>query len=271
MYKLLVTDLDGTLLDDHGELPQENKQYIRKLMDSGMHVALSSGRSLVSLDKYEGLLGLYKPGCYGICLNGGIVYDVFTKEVISDTRMSRETALELIENVRRAPGFADIGLGIYLGAHVYVEQLNERMLDYAEKAEIELIHISSFSDITQGVTKILMYGDNKLLQNICEYSREFTAGKCLTLFSRSSLFEFLPLESGKEHGLRVLAQNLGIHTSETIAVGDQENDVGMLTLAGLGVAVANAVDSAKSAADYVSQADNNGSVIKEIAQRFLGM
>ena len=271
MYKLIATDLDGTLLNDSGELPEVNKHYIHKIMKSGIHVALCSGRSYVSLAKFEKILGLNRPGCYGICFNGGIVYDAFNKEIISDIRMSRCLALELVNEIKRTIRNLELGLVLYSGVDLYVERVTEIVSSYANKSEIPLTTINSFNEISQDITKLLIRGENPLLREVYEKMHEAVAGKCRMYFTAENLLEFIPLNSGKARGLQILAEKLNIPINETIAVGDQVNDIDMIKAAGLGIAVANAVVEVKKAAGYITRADNNSGVIKEIAQHFIGV
>jgi len=271
MYKLIALDLDGTLLDDFGIVPEANKEYIRKAMDCGVQVALCSGRSYISLARFENMLGLDKPGCYGICFNGGIVYDAFNKEIISDIRMSREVALELAKLIKSLAEGLELGLAIYTGDDLYVEHASEDINSYASKSRIELTVLESFSEITQDVTKLVAKGENSLLQVLYGKMLGLVDGRCQMFFTATNLLEFIPLESGKGRGLHILAEKLGIPINETMAVGDQVNDIDMIQAAGLGVAVANAVDEVKAVAGYVTRTDNNAGVIKEIAQEFLAL
>lgn len=269
MYKLIAVDLDGTLLNDFGEVPEVNIEYIQKMMGRGVHVALCSGRSYVSLASFENLLGLNKPGCYGICFNGGIVYDAFSKEIINDIRMSRGLALALADEIKHVIGNLELGLVIYAGADLYAERGIETVYHYANKSGIPLTELESFSEIGQDVTKLVVRGENALLNAVFHKMSVAAANKCKMYFTAENLLEFIPPESGKGRGLYILAKKLGIPVAETIAVGDHVNDIDMVEAAGLGVAVANAVDPVKAAAAYVTRSDNNSGVIKEIAQRFL--
>jgi len=271
MYKLVAIDLDGTLLDDSGMLPEANRVYIQKAMDNGVQVALCSGRSYVSLARFENMLGLNKPGCYGICFNGGIVYNVFDKEIISDIRMCRSVAIELAGEIKHAFGNIEPGVMIYVGAELYTERIIEEIAGYARRSGINLTQLQSFDEITQDVTKLVVKGENPSLRMVYNKMRRPVTGRCQMFFTTENLLEFIPLGSGKDRGLQILAKELGIPLNETMAVGDQVNDIDMIKAAGLGVAVSNAIDEVKAVAGYVTRADNNAGVFREIAQMFLGI
>lgn len=269
MYKLIATDLDGTLLDDFGNIPDVNAEYIQKAMAHGVTVALCSGRSYLSLNKFEERLGLSGRGGFGICFNGGIVYDAYNKEIISDIRMDRAVALEVVAEIKRVLNDPDVGIMIYSGADLYTERANENARFYAGRSAIRLEAVETFGALTENPSKVLLKGTNTSLTHIHEQMRGFIGGRCRMFFSSPELLEFIPLESGKARGLQILADRLGIYMSETIAVGDQVNDVDMLEAAGLGVAVANAVPEAKAAAGYIARSDNNAGVMKEIVEEFI--
>ncbi len=275
MYKLIATDLDGTLLNDSDGVPEANIEYIEKAVQNGCMVALCSGRSYVSLNVFEKKLGLNKKGCYGICFNGGIVYDAYTNEILSDIRMQLSSTLELIDEIKRImnlhieSGLVDIL--VYASADLYIEKTsdNENTKSYSDRSNLKRIKLNDFNEMKDHVTKILLKGDNTALTKIESEMKQFCVGKCKIFFTSKNLLEFIPPESGKGRGIEILANILGIEMSQVISVGDQVNDLEMIEAAGLGVAVQNAVDAVKDVADYVAESDNNTGVIREIVQKFV--
>ena len=268
MYKLLLTDLDGTLINNNGELPPVNIQYIKKIMNKGINVALCSGRSFVSLARFEKEIGLNIPGCYGVCFNGGIVYNAHTKEILKETRLNLQTTLDILKEIKTAMGNNPVGIGLYLAGKFYVENPSEEITWYANKSGIEYIQVDHFAQINQDITKILLKGNNEHLKVIANHLINIINGKGVAFFSTPNIFEIIPLNSGKEQGLAFLSQKLNIPTTQIIAVGDQENDLKMIQMAGLGIAVANAITDVKKVAKYITKADNNQGVMKEIAEKF---
>jgi len=97
---------------------------------------------------------------------------------------------------------------------------------------------------------------------------EIGAGRLVTTFSKPHFLEILHPEVNKGNGLRHLANHVGIAIDETIAVGDNLNDLEMLRAAGLGIAVANAHDRLKAVADVVLSRSAGDGAIEEIEERF---
>jgi HAD superfamily hydrolase (TIGR01484 family) len=99
--------------------------------------------------------------------------------------------------------------------------------------------------------------------------RKTTAGKLFDVFSKPEMLEFSHLQSNKGDAVRFMADFYKVPLADTIAAGDEENDCPMIKAAGVGVAMANASDVAKSVADYVTISDNNHGGIAEIIQKFV--
>ena len=116
MYKMLAMDLDGTLLNDAGEIPENNVRFIHKAMET-VKVCLCSGRSYLSLQRFEEALGLYRSGEYGICFNGAIVYETATHRLLRETPLSAALAQEIIRALRSY----DADIVVYDKAELLVE------------------------------------------------------------------------------------------------------------------------------------------------------
>ncbi len=121
------------------------------------------------------------------------------------------------------------------------------------------------------LTKIL-FADTDL-DNLREREAELAAAGVTrdldVVYSSNRYLEFNPHGVNKGAGLAALAELLGIDVAETIAIGDNTNDLAMIRAAGLGCAVANASDDAKAAADYVCSDDNNAGGVAEVIEKFI--
>jgi len=259
MYKLLVCDLDGTLLDDRGNFPENNLIYIKKITDAGVAFAICSGRSYLSLARFEKTLGLDKPGCFGIGFNGAMVYETASHKILLDERLARETAFEIISAARNY----NVELVVYDGDRLIAEKATPFQIHYAERAGLELQLIDSYGDLPNDVSKILLLGEPENLQTAARDFSGMIGGRATQFFSSPGLYEFLSPTANKGTGLKFLAAHLGIPIERTVAVGDQMNDIDMIRAAGLGVAVANALPAVKAAADYVSETTNNYGILSD--------
>ena len=111
--------------------------------------------------------------------------------------------------------------------------------------------------------------DHSSLESFRAEMRKTTAGKLFDVFSKPEMLEFSHLQSNKGDAVRFMADFYGVPMGDTIAVGDEENDCPMIEAAGIGVAMANASQVVKDAADYVTERDNNHSGITEVIEKFV--
>ncbi len=265
MYKLLVLDLDGTTLNDNSSIVLSNVQYAQKIVDAGVKVCLCSGRSYVSLQKYESMLSLDVCGNYGIGFNGGMVYRADTREVLRDVRLENSLALEIINELKKF----DVPILAYDGETLLAESLDGVPAAYAALSGLNILKVENFNERKHDFSKIIVRCEYETLVSVNKYMKDFVANRCNIFFSAHNLLEFTGFGATKGEALVFLAEHLNIPISQTIAVGDNANDVSMVTKAGLGVAVKNAVEELKACANYVTKAANNDGVLKEIYETFV--
>jgi Cof subfamily protein (haloacid dehalogenase superfamily) len=265
MYKLLAMDLDGTLMNDDHEIPENNKRAIAAAVENGVSVCLCSGRSYMSLHRFEQQLSLDVEPNYGICFNGSIVYKTWNHETLLDTRIDNGTALFIAETLKKFGG----DIIIYMKDRLFAEKETPAINAYTALSRVDATFVDSFGKITQDVSKVLIKSDPETLKHAAEYMKPIVDGKCNQFLTEASLLEYTAPNATKGAALTFLAGYIGVDMDDVIAVGDHHNDVHMIKEAGVGVAVANAVGAAKEAADYITKADNNAGAIYEIVKKFL--
>lgn len=273
MYKLIACDLDETLLDDDHRIPERVRRAIAAARERGARFVPTTGRPFESVDNTLSDLGLLgAPGEYVISFNGGVITEnSATERPLTTCSLPRETAEALYE-----AGIArGLCIHVYTLEHVYlfnywpcerayiegrmnIVETHERTLDFVEKND-------------EVVVKILFMSLD--MDELRATEREL-AGTGLTdgldvVYSSNRYLEFNAPGINKGAGLLALAELLGVSPEETMAIGDNSNDVPMIRAAGLGVAVANASEEARSAAGYVCSADNNAGGVAEAIERFV--
>lgn len=265
MFKLLATDLDGTLLDDMSELPGPNAEYIKKALDMGVYVVICSGRSINPLEHYCRLIGSYGQGRYAIGLNGAIVFETESRKILHDIRLSRELALE-IANVMKGFKVATV---MYVVDRLKTTSDVEAVESYAKLSMTTIDYQKDYSELDSDVSKILAMGDTDELLRLEQHLSKRADGSFNMFMTSPTLLEFTSLEADKGTGIKFLSEYLGIGLDKVIACGDYYNDIQMLKTAGFGVAVANAEQEVKAVADYITMADNNQCAVKEIIEKFI--
>ena len=263
MYRLIVSDLDETLLNSSKNVSQKDIDSINSLQ--GVRFVVSTGRGYDSISGTLKQIGQYnKQDTYSITFNGGLIIENKNNRILYEKGLDFDDVKKVFELGKKY----DVCMHVYIKGVSYTYRLydNERkyitgVLDYVEIDDIDFL-----KDVT--IMKIL-YGneDFKYLENIRrEINLENEFEIC---YSANRYLEFNPKGINKGSGLMKLADILGIDITECIAIGDSSNDLSMIKTAGLGVAVSNAVDLIKQNADIVLESDHNNSPISEVIKRFI--
>jgi len=273
-YQLLCTDIDGTLLDNNGEISDDNVAAVQAAMRAGKRVVLASGRTWHSMKMYEERLGIYTPGHFGVGFNGGAVYEILgggqTRLLHADL-MPAATAQEIFAAM--APMAARFN-GMYMLAynnegHLIAEEALRETTLFDEMVKLGARVTRTYAELPGDMYKILLFGAHEDLLQAADFAKTQFAGKCQCMFSARQLLELIPMGVDKGRGVSFLAAHLGIPMSQVICMGDEGNDLAMLRAAGLGVAVANAVPDTVDAADVHLDVSNNDSALAAVIHRYL--
>ena len=256
MYRLLAMDLDKTLLQKDGSIPDEVVSKLRELRSRGVHLALCTGRVRASAEHYAKVIG----GASVVSFNGSVIRTedgtVKESEIPADT-------------VRKVLDFCyenDVYVQFYRNDTILVDRrtpeldtdLDIHFTDYEECGDLRLI------DIEASPKMVALEMSDRVDDVIIKMRKEFPE---LTMNNSSRyVIEIMPKGIDKGYGLSVVAESLGISRDETVAVGDSMNDLAMVEWAGVGVAVSNADDRLKSSADIVTGRPMSMGVL-EIAER----
>lgn len=259
---LAAIDIDGTLMTPEGELTARNARAIRQASQAGVQIVLATGKTRASAEHLFHELGLETPGVFN---QGLVIYDG-NGSVLRETSFDRETAAAIIRfaEARSLPYFAYSGTRMLTPAdsvfrqrlhHLYDEPLPEvvdSVLPYLDDVPVNKFIVCDPVDDGQVRTA---------LANLC-------AGQAHVTQAVSQFIEVLPPGTSKGGGLAWLLNYLGVPPRQVMAIGDGENDLEMLQLAGLGVAVANAHQRVKAVADFVV-ASNRESGVAQAIDRFI--
>jgi Cof subfamily protein (haloacid dehalogenase superfamily) len=265
MYKLIATDLDGTLLNDQKKINPNNAEYIKKALDLGVKIVLCSGRSHFSIHAFEEELNLVKLENYGIGLNGSMIYNSHTKLPIRHLLLDNSSAVKVLKELEQF----NLEVVVFTGTTWIINVPKEKSRFYSVTTNEEFEIISDLTKIDIDVSKIIIIGENSKLKEIESYMKDFLGGLCNVCFTQTNFLEFTNIDAHKGAALKVLAEHLGISMKEVIAVGDNYNDITMLQEAGVGVAVSNAEDDVKKVADYITKSSNNDGALKEIIEKYI--
>ncbi len=261
-YRLLVTDLDGTLVTSTREITPRTLAAVRGAQQRGVRVCLATGRMWSSAEPYVRRLGADPPA---ILYNGGLVYDFSTGTVLYRLPLGYEHARAVLEMLREFPSVLP---HLYLDDRVYAAGPSELTEQYRRRNGLQVDLVGDLiAFLRPDPMKILIIGaPNDLHTVLAQIGAR--ALPVHAVFSEPTFLEILPQNSSKGIALEFLAPQLGVALAEVIAVGDNLNDLEMIRTAGLGVAMGNAPAEVKSHADYVT-ASNNDEGLAIVIERFV--
>lgn len=267
--KVLFLDLDGTLLNDQKEITPGNRQAIEQMLELGHKVVITSGRPLESALLQAERLGLMGQGCYVIAYNGAVVYDCFRKRERFRETLRLEDLYAVFDEANRR----GIHIQTYEHGNVLVESRNdtETVRRYCDIIHMNYRVIQDVRGISEPPVKALLidFQSRTAIEGMLQWINEHMRGKADCFFSSRYYLEVVPAGINKGYSVVNLCQRLGIPIENTIAVGDEANDISMLQAAAIGVAMRNAVPEVKEAANYITQMDNNHDGIAEVIVRFI--
>lgn len=272
MYKMIVCDLDETLMNDDGSLSAKNAAAIQAATAKGVYFVPNSGRSYTSFQNdLEKMQLRNQPGQYSISYNGGLVLENAGNRPIAVNAMPYEMAKAVFTAGVAEPQAA---------THVYTQDVlyiyNPQPDDSAyltnRGVSFEIMtepNFERFKDMA--VMKVIMalptMPARKQMQRAVEAQVDPT--KLAVTYSSDRYVEFNRAGVNKGSASVQLGKLLGIKADEIIAAGDNGNDLPMLAAVGLPVSVANGIESVKAVAKYVTTADNNHDAIAEIINKFI--
>lgn len=268
-YKFIVSDLDETLLNDEHQVCQANIDAIHKAGSLGVKFIPATGRGYKSIEDTLKTLNLYgKENEYVLSLNGcSITHNLDESSLLFDG-LDFETIHDLYQFGRTK----DVCIHIYTRDTVYVYNFNEdeRNRFHAQGVSyIELTEPSIDFLKNQPIAKILYENLNTdYLESFETDMKDLTKNKVTISYSSNRYMEFNKIGVNKGDAMLKLAEMLDVKQEEIIAVGDNYNDLSMLSKAGLSVAAGNAVEAVKQQCDYVCKNTHNDGVIAEIMEKF---
>lgn len=264
--KIFFTDLDGTLLNDNKEITPKTKEALCKITELGHYLVFISGRPMMSVMEARKGLPVSDKNLYLIASNGGVIFDAEKNQILKENRLTYEQVDYLLKACEQ--------LGVH--SHTYtddaiVSKRQSEELTFYQKT----IHMPSIitDDIIGHLDKpplkcIAISANKENLEKVKEELSLWAKGQIQLMFSNDKLLEMIPITSGKGEALKWLSNYLGVSIANTLAAGDQDNDISMIEAAGLGVAMLNGAIKVRELADRVTLSDNNHDGLVPILKEF---
>lgn len=258
-YKLLVLDVDGTLLNDAREISKRTLAALLKVQQMGVRIVLASGRPTYGLIPLAKALELGNYGGFILSYNGCQIIKAQNGEVLFERRINPEM-LPYLEKKARKNGFAIFTY--HDDTLITNDPENEYIQSEAQLNNLKIIKEEEFSTAVDfsPCKCMLVSDDEKALIGLEEHWRRRLNGTLDVFRSEPYFLEVVPCGIDKANTLGALMEKLEIKREEVVAIGDGVCDVTMLQLAGLGVAMGHSQDSVKVCADYVTESNEGDGV-----------
>ena len=267
-YKLLVLDVDGTLLNDEREISKRTLAALLKVQQMGVRIVLASGRPTYGLMPLAKTLELGNYGGSVLSYNGCQIIKAQNGEILFERRINPEM-LPYLEKKARKNGFA---IFTYHDDTLITDSPdNEYIKNEALLNNLKIIKEDEFSTaIDFAPCKCMLVSDKeKALIGLEQHWEKRLAGTLDAFRSEPYFLEVVPCGVNKANTLGALLEHLGVTREEVIAVGDGVCDVTMLQLAGMGVAMGHSQDSVKVCADYVTASNEEDGVALAVEKLIL--
>ena len=267
-YKLLVLDVDGTLLNDEREISKRTLAALLKVQQMGVRIVLASGRPTYGLMPLAKTLELGNYGGFVLSYNGCQIIKAQNGEILFERRINPEM-LPYLEKKARKNGFA---IFTYHDDTLITDSPdNEYIKNEALLNNLKIIREDEFSTaIDFAPCKCMLVSDKeKALIGLEQHWEKRLAGTLDAFRSEPYFLEVVPCGVNKANTLGALLEHLEVTREEVIAIGDGVCDVTMLQLAGMGVAMGHSQDSVKVCADYVTTSNEEDGVALAVEKLIL--
>jgi len=269
MIKMVVSDMDGTLLNSDLEISNENLQAIEALRKKGIRFCVATGRPEQLVKEYIEPLKMKDPM---IMYNGSVIGHPFQEEKLYELRLADEDIRAIVEYCEANDiiymSYAKDKLISKPNYRVSFFEERNKKLDEKNKCVFEDIRDIDKMISENSISKIL------LIENDPEKfkkAKDFVSGypQFEIASSQKGFIDINPQGASKGNALKVLANHFGYKLDEIVVFGDQDNDVSMLKVAGIGVAMANASKAARSVANDTTSSNNDNGVAKWLIKNLL--
>ena len=253
-YPYLYCDIDGTLADQ-SIISEENVAALKKYRQAGGKLGLATGRVELITESYAKQLDVDLP-C--ILYNGAAVYDFSIHTFLHTETVDTADVLAMME----------LGMKVYPQVSVEICPGGATVLANPHGVEDAFItreqqpFVYGKAEDCERIIKLMFYGEPQQLKQVEAAIRPAFGEKYRILFSQPVYLEVLPKAAGKESALAWISQNLNIPMEQICAMGDFDNDVGMIQLAGLGAAPADAPERVRKQADFISDAHDRHAAVR---------
>jgi len=245
MYKLIVTDVDGTLLDNRSRVPELNKKAMLACLERGIDVIFATGKSIDTIAPLIEMFGLKLPQ---ITLNGGVIANR-GKKILKSTVIGENDYLKLIKAIE---DYGSTAISALVDGRVVYQTYHPNM-KHIQNAGVNLIKVSSLKHPFFANNTVSVHVPVKETDPCDRYLRNLFSEKLFIVRSGEYFFDFLNKDVNKGKALKEIMDMLNLKKEEVVVFGDSHNDLSMFDVAGLKIAVKNSYPEVIKKADIMTE------------------
>ncbi len=243
---LLLSDMDGTLLDSDGSVSADNRKAISEFVDGGGLFTIATGRTHYAAWPHVHDIGI---NCPAILLNGGSIYDFSKEKQLYAKKLQRSDVDAFIPLLQAA--FPSVAVLVFEEENVAILSGIEILWEVPEPERAHF-YPACLADMVENPQKIVILCEKKDAGNLSEFMKDHADIKNTEMVqSAEACYELLPKNVSKGQALKWLGRHLGIEKEKILAIGDYGNDTEMIRFAGIGGAPSNAHPEVLAEADYI--------------------
>lgn len=262
MIKLVAIDIDDTLLNSQHQISKENMAAIAETRAKGVTVILATGRMHIAAMPFVKQLELADDQVL-ISYNGALVQQI-DGTLLDHIAVPQETVLQVIDYCQKH----DLTLNVYYNDRLYVETIDPYVTEYCKVIKVEAFVVGNLLDfVSEGdkpLSKMLIISDQADVEKRLPDLQKKLAGFAQVTRSKANFIEITHPNATKGQALAHVATRLGVSQEQVMAIGDSGNDLSMIQYAGIGVAMGNAREPVKQAADYITASNDESGVAKAL-------
>ena len=264
MIKMVVTDIDGTIYTPSMGVTQEIKDCFKRLQKNNVKLVIATGRTFKST---KGMAKRFDAEVPLICYQGAIVAN-YSGEILDAKYYNETTARKVINELRNR----NIHMNVYVNDQLYVENDDDYIKEYIKDKMIDYKVVRSFDELKMDkLNKVLAIdNDKELINSLVKELGEKYKEDTFVVKSTDYFCEIANKDATKGNAVKFLAKKWGLKLNDVLSIGDQNNDIDMIKVAGTGVAMGNGTSEIQKEADYVTDTVENFGFIKAINKFVFG-
>ena len=267
IIRLILSDIDGTLLNTNHEVTPELKGVMAEVCAQEISFVLTSARSPLGMTKIQEELGLKTPLA---AYNGAYISDYQAKKPFFSLPVDLVEAKKVI--LRAFHSYPHVAINIYAGEKWVVPKRNQWVIaeEKITGMKAEEVELNRFLAQEPEIHKVLFIATNEEIATLENSLSKIVLLESSSYRSKENYLEFTHKKISKALALEKLAEYYQVPLSNTMAIGDHDNDAGMIGAAGMGIAMANGSVAARNKADFIT-ADNNHNGVAIVLKQLVSL